>query len=182
MYVCHVLEVLGADLCHKNVFLHFKRSLGQLIYLKIWHDNSGKGDSASWFLKYIIVSDLQTSEKFYFICQNWLAVEKGDGMLERRMFVATERQKREFKYLIEKQTSHYFMDMHLWFSVFYRPVVSSFTRLDRVTCCFMFHYVSMFLNIVIYGFMAVSNCDRSSQVDLSLFHISLQQVYLKMIS
>ena len=55
------------------------RSLGLLNYIRVWHDNSGKGASASWFLKYIIVRDLQTMQKSYFICQNWLAVEKGNG-------------------------------------------------------------------------------------------------------
>jgi len=47
--------------------------------MRLWHDNSGQGTSASWFLKYIIVRDLQTMEKSYFICQQWFAVEKDDG-------------------------------------------------------------------------------------------------------
>jgi hypothetical protein len=55
------------------------RSLGPLNYLRVWHDNTGRGSSASWFLKYIIVRDLQTMERFHFICQRWLAVEKDDG-------------------------------------------------------------------------------------------------------
>ncbi len=55
------------------------RSLGLLNYLRLWHDNTGHGQSASWFLKYIIVRDLQTMEKFHFIAQRWFAVEKDDG-------------------------------------------------------------------------------------------------------
>ena len=55
------------------------RSLGLLNYIHIWHDNSGRGASASWFLKYIIVRDLQTMKKFYFICQKWFVVEHDDG-------------------------------------------------------------------------------------------------------
>ena len=55
------------------------RSLGLLNYIHLWHDNTGQGDTASWFLKYIIVRDLQTMEKFHFICQRWFAVEKDDG-------------------------------------------------------------------------------------------------------
>ena len=39
------------------------RSLGLLNYIRVWHDNSGNGASASWFLKYIIVRDLQTMQK-----------------------------------------------------------------------------------------------------------------------
>ena len=152
-----------------------KRPLGKLNYLKIWHDNSGKGDLASWFLKHIIVHDLQTREKFYFICQNWLAVEKSDGKIERELFIACDPQKTQLEYLLKKQASHYIMDNHLWFSVFNKPVLSSFTRLDRVTCCFLFHYISMLLNIICYGVLAIPP-DKSSQIDFSLFRISLEQV------
>jgi hypothetical protein len=53
--------------------------LGLLNYIRIWHDNTGQGSSASWYLKYIIVRDLQTMETFYFISQQWFAVEKDDG-------------------------------------------------------------------------------------------------------
>ncbi|CAF4282463.1 unnamed protein product, partial [Adineta steineri] len=37
-------------------------SLGLLNCIRIWHDNTGKGSSSSWFLKYIIILDLQTME------------------------------------------------------------------------------------------------------------------------
>lgn len=37
--------------------------LGPLLYLRIWHDNSGAGEKASWFLNMINVMDLQTGEK-----------------------------------------------------------------------------------------------------------------------
>jgi len=54
------------------------RSLGLLNCIRIWHDNTGKS-SSSWFLKYLIIRDLQTMENFHFISQRWLAVEKEDG-------------------------------------------------------------------------------------------------------
>jgi hypothetical protein len=47
--------------------------------MRVWHDNSGLGNRASWFLKYIVVRDLQTMEKNHFISQQWFAVEKDDG-------------------------------------------------------------------------------------------------------
>jgi hypothetical protein len=49
--------------------------------MRVWHDNSGFGNRASWFLKYIVVRDLQTMEKNHFICQQWFAVEKNDGVV-----------------------------------------------------------------------------------------------------
>jgi hypothetical protein len=57
------------------------RTLGPLNYIRIWHDNTGHDASASWFLKYIIVRDLQTMEKSHFICQKWLAAEKDDEVV-----------------------------------------------------------------------------------------------------
>ena len=47
--------------------------------MRIWHDNSGRHSASSWFLKYIIIRDLQTMQKFYFIGQQWFSIEKGDG-------------------------------------------------------------------------------------------------------
>ena len=73
--------------------------------MKIWHDNTGKGDMASWFLKYVIVHDLQTKEKFYFICQNWMGVEKRDGLLERQLIVAEEEDKTQIKYSLQQTFS-----------------------------------------------------------------------------
>ena len=117
----------------------------------MWHDNSGRGGMASWFLKCVIVHDLQTRENFYFICQRWLAVEKDDGLIDRLLPVSCDKQKTEFKYLLQKQAKNSLSDGHLWFSVLARPVQSSFTRLDRLTCCVVLLYLSMLMNILYYG-------------------------------
>ena len=45
-------------------------------YLRIWHDNSGGGNYASWYLSSMVVRDVQTNEVTEFICNNWLAQEK----------------------------------------------------------------------------------------------------------
>jgi polycystin 1L2 len=37
--------------------------LGPLLYVRVWHDNSGLKDKASWYLNMINVMDLQTGEK-----------------------------------------------------------------------------------------------------------------------
>ena len=140
----------------KLSFIYFKSlsitfsGLGPLTYLHIWHDNSGQGGSASWFLKFLIVHDLQTRERAYFICNGWLAVDKSDGLIDRILPVATGEQTGEIKYLIEKQTKEKLSDKHLWFSVFARPTKSSFNRSDRVTCCFVLLYLTMLTNAVYY--------------------------------
>ncbi|CAF5017167.1 unnamed protein product, partial [Rotaria sp. Silwood1] len=126
------------------------KSLGSLNYIHIWHDNIGSSTSASWFLKYIIVRDLQTMEKFYFICQKWLAVEKEDGFIERILPLADEYQKQEFSYVLSKQAYHSISEGHLWFSIFSPPSPNKFTRVQRCTCCFVLLLTAMFLNILYY--------------------------------
>jgi hypothetical protein len=147
-----------------------KRPLGDLIYMKIWHDNSGHGDKASWFLKHVIVRDLQTKEKFYFSCQKWMAIEKDDGKLERELFVTDDERKN-----IEKDSENAFLYFHLWLSVFYKPILSPFTRLDRVTCCFVFHYLSMFLSMLYYDRTETTSND-SNRINFVFFEVTFQQV------
>ena len=107
------------------------------------------------------------------MCQNWLAVERGDGKTQRELFVACEPQKSELKFLLRKQVQHYIMDKHLWFSVLFKPVQSSFTRLDRVTCCFLFQYLSMLVDIVYFEKNANSG---TNFIDFGLFNITIVQV------
>ena len=87
----HLLWLFQSKFCFFNRFKNDKtfifRSLGLLNYIRVWHDNTGQGASGSWFLKYIIVRDLQTMEKFHFICQRWLAVEKDDGKVRKFVFI-----------------------------------------------------------------------------------------------
>jgi polycystin 1L2 len=114
------------------------------------HDNSGSGSSASWYLKFIVVHDLQTREKVYFICNKWLALDVDDCSISRLLSASGNAQKNEFKYLFEKQTKEKLSDGHLWFSIFGRPPHSSFTRKDRLTCCFVLLFISMLMNIMYY--------------------------------
>jgi polycystin 1L2 len=46
-----------------NYLLSVEHCLGPLTYLRVWHDNSGKGKSKSWFLDQVMVTDIQTGEK-----------------------------------------------------------------------------------------------------------------------
>lgn len=62
------------------------RSLGDLIVLKIWHDNSGKGEFGGWYVNDISILDIQTGVQSLFSCNTWLAVEFGDGNVEKYKF------------------------------------------------------------------------------------------------
>jgi polycystin 1L2 len=75
------------------------KPLGNLLYLRIWHDNSGQGSNKSWHLNLVNVVDLQTNEKSCFVCNNWLAVEKGDGITDRVLSIACNKDMTRFRHL-----------------------------------------------------------------------------------
>jgi hypothetical protein len=169
---------------NKNIILmKLKRPLGELQALKIFHDNSGKdGNQSSWYLKNIVVQDLQTRNKFLFICEQWLAVDKGDSQIERVLHLSQEQEQRDYKYLLEKQAKHKLSDEHLWFSIFARPVQSAFTRLDRVTCCFVLLSISMVMNIMYYDLdKSESNGGAGLKIGPYL-NITLQQISVGIIT
>jgi PLAT/LH2 domain len=47
----------------RNFVLSVESPLGPLLYLRVWHDNTGYKKKASWYLNMINVMDLHTGEK-----------------------------------------------------------------------------------------------------------------------
>ena len=166
-----------------DVFLmSVPKCLGPLNYLHIWHDNSGKGSAASWFLKYVIVKDLQTNEISYFICQKWFAVDKDDGRIERVLPLASSIERSQFSYLLSKQAYQNVSDGHLWFSIFSRPPANPFTRVQRCTCCFVLFFLSMFLNIMYYDLSNQAQINNSTNIlRLGPLYISREQISIGII-
>lgn len=64
----------------------FIRPLGRLNYLRIWHDNSGKGKFKSWYLNFVLIRDVQTGARYEFVCNRWFAVEREDGLVSIILF------------------------------------------------------------------------------------------------
>lgn len=122
--------------------------LGRLNYVRLWHDNSGP--SPSWNLHQIVIRRVATDQKWFFIFNRWLAVEKDDGQIERVLFVADKKQMSGFQNLFYTRASKDIGDGHLWFSVYTRPPNSSFTRVQRLTCCISLLFSSMLANAMFY--------------------------------
>ena len=148
--------------------------------IKIWHDNSGKtNNDSSWYLKQIIVHDLQTRNKLYFICEKWLAVDKEDFQIERIITLSSDEDKKEFSYLFTRETKQKLSDGHLWLSIFARPIQSSFSRLDRLTCCFVLLAISMLMNIMYYGMDSSATQDG---IQIGPVNITIQQISVGIIT
>ncbi|RXM94988.1 Polycystic kidney disease protein 1-like 1 [Acipenser ruthenus] len=58
-------------------------SLGPLWKVHLWHNNGGQ--SPSWYVSHVIVKDLVTGMSWFFPAECWLAVDEGDGKVEREL-------------------------------------------------------------------------------------------------
>ncbi|CAH1259012.1 PKD1L3 [Branchiostoma lanceolatum] len=123
--------------------------LGPIYAIHIWHNNIGP--YPSWYLDQVIVTDLQEDAKHTFLCKSWLAVEEGDGKVDRVLHEATYDDLIRFGRLFSTKTSKDFRDDHLWFSVIGRPATSPFTRVQRVSCCLSLLMCTMLANIMFFG-------------------------------
>ncbi|KAG1655025.1 Polycystic kidney disease protein 1-like 2 [Nymphon striatum] len=117
----------------------------------IWHDNSGKGKTASWYLDFIVVRDVQTGKKYEFIAHKWFGVEYDDGAIDRMLPVSGKDEVANFSHLFSTTSNRNLRDGHLWLSIFLRPPRSRFTRAQRLSSCMALLYLSMLVNIMWYG-------------------------------
>lgn len=51
----------------KKLFFGTTEPLGDLLFLRIWHDNSGPPGYQSWFLDKVIIDDLQSRDRYLHI-------------------------------------------------------------------------------------------------------------------
>ena len=125
------------------------QSLGSIKEIHIWHDNCGK--SPGWFLFRVYIRDIQTDQKWWFICDKWLAVEEEDGKIDRKFRVASKEELTKFKILFINTTRKNLLDGHLWLSVFTRPPQSTFTRVQRLSCCLTLMLCTLLANIMFFN-------------------------------
>ncbi|XP_032371632.1 polycystic kidney disease protein 1-like 2 [Etheostoma spectabile] len=150
---------------------HF--SLGDLQSIRLWHDNSGA--HPAWYVNKVMVQDLESGRKWHFLCNSWLAVDVGECTLDKVFPVATEMDLKRFSNLFFMKTAKDFQDGHIWFSVISRPPCSTFTRVQRVSCCFSLLLCTMLTSIMFWGIPT----DPSEQtMDLGHIEFTWQQVMI----
>ncbi|CAG0912636.1 unnamed protein product [Notodromas monacha] len=156
------------------------RPLGDLQFIRIWHDCSGIGTFCSWFCNSISIRDVQTGKRFDFIVNNWLSPTDRDGEVDRLISIAGDEDRKQFGYLFDTQKTRNLRDNHLWFSVFTRPPRSRYTRVQRVSTCMALLYLSMLANAMWYG--TVPDQPGSGGVKFGPFSISQEQIGVGMMS
>uniref|UniRef100_A0A8D3CTK8 Polycystic kidney disease 1 like 2a n=1 Tax=Scophthalmus maximus TaxID=52904 RepID=A0A8D3CTK8_SCOMX len=145
-------------------------SLGDLQSLRLWHNNTGS--HPAWYVGHVTVQDVQTNQKWHFLCNSWLAIDVGNCCLDQVFPVSSEMDLKSFSNLFFMKTTKDLRDGHLWYSVISRPPSSTFTCVQRVSCCFSLLLCTMLTSIMFYGIPT----DPSEQtMDLGHFEFTWQQ-------
>lgn len=152
------------------------QSLGSIKEIHIWHNNVGK--SPAWYLFRVLIRDLQTDSKWWFVCDRWLAVEEGDGSVDRRIQLATKEELTKFNILFVNATRKNLLDGHLWLSVFTRPPKSTFTRVQRLSCCLSLMLSTMVANLMFYQVGADDNSTASQSIHIGPIILSVKQIMI----
>ena len=149
------------------------KSLGNLNYIRIWHDNSGRDKYASWYLSALIIIDLQTGQRTEFSCNRWLAVEKEDGAIERVVQASGARSCQE---MLIHTAGKQIMENHVWFSIFFKSHRSRYSRKERTSTAFALLFLAMLADAVWYGIMP----EEPTKVGLKLAFIKFtpEQLYI----
>ncbi|EDO43195.1 predicted protein, partial [Nematostella vectensis] len=147
--------------------------LGPLLYIRIWHDMSGY--DSSWYLNFVIAREIETNANWIFMCDRWLALEKDDGMVDRVLLVSTDKDLKTFKTLFNTKVSTDLFDGHLWMSVVKKPPKSSFTRVQRLTCCMSLLYTTMMTGAMFYN---VGGVKDNSTISLGPLTFSVRQLMI----
>ncbi|XP_041369822.1 polycystic kidney disease and receptor for egg jelly-related protein-like [Gigantopelta aegis] len=151
-------------------------SLGKIQSVVFWHDNSGH--RPSWYLKEVVVMDLQTNETWHCLYDDWLSLVKGHQTvtadipaIESKTFASRHY------YQFSQMSSQNLRSGHLWISIFSKPAISTFTRKQRLTCALCLLVSTMLANIMYHG---VPRDDPADQIDYGDFRLSLSDFLIGM--
>uniref|UniRef100_UPI00398E4CF1 polycystin-1-like protein 2 n=1 Tax=Pristiophorus japonicus TaxID=55135 RepID=UPI00398E4CF1 len=142
-------------------------SLGDLQSIRLWHDNSGS--SPSWYVNRVTVLDIEAGQQWHFICNSWLGIDVDENIPDKIVLAASDEELTGFQNLFFMKTAESLTDEHIWFSVVERPPRSSFTRVQRVSCCFSLLLGSMLTNIMFWGTSPDESLEHTTLAEYSFF-------------
>ncbi|XP_065653648.1 uncharacterized protein LOC136080649 isoform X2 [Hydra vulgaris] len=151
-------------------------TLGDLDFIQLWHDNSGGG----WYVKNVIIIDLQTEKRFVFIGHCWIAVDLGLCKLDCVIPVASYEESTSSLFVFKNKAQHKLHNEHLWFSIFFRSPKSNFTRCQRLSVAVSLIMTSMMVSTMFYH--RVPQADPAVENKIGNFIINWTQVFVVLIS
>ncbi|XP_060069517.1 polycystin-1-like protein 2 [Ylistrum balloti] len=186
MYICGDQGYSSKHLLSDGIAQHFQtgaedwfvlttpRSLGELRRIVVWHDNSG--ESPPWFLKQIVIRDVQSEKIWHFLYNNWLAVDRGLGQIKAQIHSLTQDDLvKNSLYQFGLQSSKDLQNNHLWISIISCPAYSPFTRVQRLSCALSLLLTTMLASLMFHG---IPTDDPADQYSTSGITLSLSDIVI----
>lgn len=85
----------------------------------------------SRFVSRFMVQDLQSQEKYFFLCNRWLSATKPDCSKYALVSAVGGNELGEYFHLFNTETHADLRNSHMWLFAFYRPPMSQFSRVQR---------------------------------------------------
>jgi polycystin 1L2 len=116
---------------------------------------------------------------FIFFCDDWLALDIGDGNIDR-IIAAMSKNSIEFETLLSQHARLNMTENHLWLSLLLRPQKSSFTRVQRLSCILVLLFLAMITNAMFFQ-PEDEETVTADTVRLGAFRLSLRAVYISVV-
>ena len=159
-----------------NFLLAVDKQLGHLHKIRIGHDSSG--ECPSWFLNSISITEIETNSRWIFPCYRWLALEKDDGNTTLELFALNAKKGRDFKREFHSARVCGLANDHLWFSVVTKEPRDTFTRVQRVTCCWFFLLLEMLTSIMFY----IADTDTTETINVGPLKVNEREFKVSVLS
>ena len=114
------------------------------------------------------------------MCDQWLALDEGDGNIERVLPVAGKEQILDPKNLFFTTSRKKITHEHLWVSVFARPERSNFTRSQRLTSGVTLLFITMIANAMWYR--TPDETENDTVIRIGPIILSLDILYISVMS
>ncbi|XP_065681240.1 polycystin-1-like protein 2 isoform X2 [Hydra vulgaris] len=174
------LKVLEKDCFQRSscsvLIMATQSTLGDLDFIRIWHDNSEGG----WYIKNIVITDLQTEKKFLFIGQRWIATNSNQS-LDCVIPVASIEESTNFHFVFKTKFYKKFLDEHLWFSIFASPSRSNFTRCQRLSVAVSLIMTTMVISTMFYKPLLLAYPDTEKKTVFLLLVSSLAKLPVELL-
>lgn len=121
--------------------------------------------------------------RWAFICDDWLAVDKGKGRVFHSLKPADDEEAAKVQGDFFRILRGTFADDNLWVSLFNRPTPSNFSRVQRLSVCLTFLFLYMITNAMFYRTdEEAEEMPQGKSLRLGPFEINFQEVYVGAIS
>ncbi|KAI8507112.1 hypothetical protein Bbelb_155510 [Branchiostoma belcheri] len=116
-----------------------------------------------------------------FVCYVWLSDVRGDCQVQKVLHAATREQLESFSTLLRENTNALFYDQHMWTSAIVTPEGSSFSKSERLSCCWAIVNSMMVASAMWYRDNNVNSTSDSSY-NLGFVTFTLQELYVILVT